>query len=365
MGHDYDYDDIESNLLISEKTSFTGSNYIDTGISVMDIDRDFVFAIDYEFSEGNSTNATLMQCYKSDGSDGFKLLYNSNPQIKWGTSSNQCAKGTNREMLVLRHVKGETGLHVYTSNLSGNAIEYIELERTKSTITNSTLVFGCVKADDGAYENYAKGTVYWAKLWFTDLGENACSQLAAYTHEEINVQMCGFKRKYLSDDSGKRSSMSFLASHVLRTKKYMNTAYNNEGGWASATLNTWLNTRFYNGLPIQIKQLIKQVKVQSSIGSQSTELSTSNCYIYVPALIELSSSTTDEPYVNEDATIEYMVSDSDRIRKDHTGTAIEYWTRSPNKGYTSYFYYVKSDGTTSGFGQPSANEYGVVIEFSI
>ena len=175
--------------------------------------------------------------------------------------------------------------------------------------------------------------------------------------------MSGFKKKYLSDGSSKRSSMSFLASHVLRTKKVMNNDYSNENGWAGSDLNTWLNARFYNGLPIQIKQLVKQVKVYSSIGSQSSETSSSDCYIYIPALIEVYP-TSDEPYINEDTSIDYMVNNSDRIRKDYTGTAVEYWTRSPNKGYSSYYWYVKADGGTNGFGQPNA-EYGVVVEFSI
>ena len=364
MGGDYDYDDIESHTLISEKTSFTGKNYVDTGISVMDIDRDFVLAVDYEFGEGNSTNATLMQCFQTDGSNGFKLLYNSYPRVQWGTSSNQCASGANREMLVLRHTAGENGLRVYTSNLSGSAIGYFELERTKSTTTNSTLVFGCVKADDGEYEKYAIGTVHWAKLWFADLGESACRDLASYIHESITVQMCGFKRKYLSDGSSKRSSMSFLASHTLRTKKPINNAYSNDGGWAKCSLNTWLNTRFYNGLPLSIKQLIKQVKVSSSAGNQSDEITTSDCYIYIPALVEIYSSTNEEPYINEDTSIDYIINNADRVRKDYTGTAVEYWTRSPNYSYESYFYYVNTSGGTSGFGQPPS-DYGVVIEFSI
>ena len=59
-----------------------------------------------------------------------------------------------------------------------------------------------------------------------------------------------------------------------------------------------------------------------------------------------------------------MVNNADRIRKDHTGNAVEYCTRSPNKNYDSYFYYVNTNGNITGFGQPPI-EYGVVIEFSI
>lgn len=368
MGHDYTYDDVESYELITEKTMFTGKNYIDTKISVLDIDRSFVLAVDYEFGTNNNSGATLMQCFQTDGSDGFKLLYNGYPRIQWGTSADQCAIGTNREMLVLRHVAGETGLHVYISNLSSTSSGYFELERAKTTIMDSTLVFGCVKADDGVYESFATGAIHWAKLWFADLGESACQELAAYIHEDINVQMCGFKRKYLSNVSGQRSSMSFLTSHALYTKKPLSDAYSNTGGWGVTTLNTWLNSRFYSGLPIQIKQLIKQVKVISSIGNQSTETSSSDCYIYIPAIIELSDSITSEPYYSEETasnkTIDYMVNNSDRIRTDSSGNATAYWTRSPSATSSQYFYYIKTDGTTSAFGQ-APTENGIVIEFSI
>ena len=178
------------------------------------------------------------------------------------------------------------------------------------------------------------------------------------------MQMCGFKRKYLADNSGKRSSMTFLASKVLRTKKPLDSAYSNKGGWANVSLNTWLNTRFYNGLPTQIRQLIKLVKVNSSIGSQSTEISTSNCYVYIPALIEVSSNNNNEPYINEDTAIDYMVNNTDRIRKDYTNTAVSYITRSPNVESDIYYWYVQDNGSTSGYGM-ATQDYGILVEFNI
>lgn len=368
MGYDYDYDDVTSHEFITEKTVFNGSNYVDTNIAVMDIDRSFVVAVDYEFGSKNSSGATLMQCFQTDGSNGFKLSYNNNPTVTWGSTGKQCASGINREMLVLRHTAGDTKVYVYTSNLSGTAIGTFELERNRTMTMNSTLVFGCVKADDGAYESYATGTIYWAKLWFADLGDSACRKLASYIHEDINLNMCGFKRKYLSNIASQRSSMSFLASHTLYVKKSLSNAYSNSGGWASSSLNTWLNTRFYEGIPVQIKQLIQQVKVISSIGGQSTETSTSNCYVYIPSIIELTNSITSEPYYSEETasnkTISYMVNNSDRIRTDANGTAVAYCTRSPNADNAMYYHYVKADGGTSGFGQPTT-EYGIVIEISI
>lgn len=369
MGNDYDFDDVESTTFIEDIVEFTGSNYIDTGVPIIDIDRSFVFAIDYEFGSNNSSGATLMQCFKSISSDGFKLLYNGYPRIQWGTSSQQCATGSNREMLVLRHIAGETKVYVYMSNLSDSAIGYFELERNRTMTADSTLVFGCVKADDGTYESYATGSVYWAKIWYADLGDDICRKISAYTREQISTQMCGFKRKYLSDNSGNRSAMSFLATHVLRTTKPMGTSSSsNAGGWGVSPAKEWLNNRFYNGLPLWMKQLIKQVKVNYSVGSSSTEVDTCDCYVYLPAIIELSADVTSEPYYSEETasskTIEYMVDSDDRIRANHLGNAVAYSTRSTNASGDRYFYYVATNGAPNGFGT-ATTEYGLVIELSM
>ena len=47
---------------------------------------------------------------------GFKLWYNNGVKLGWGSSSTAPSTVGNREMLVLRHIKGENGLHVYVSN---------------------------------------------------------------------------------------------------------------------------------------------------------------------------------------------------------------------------------------------------------
>lgn len=69
------YNDIEEEELISSTTVFDGTNHIDTGISIMDKDKDFTFAIDFEFDNENATGATLAQCFQGDGSNGFRLWY--------------------------------------------------------------------------------------------------------------------------------------------------------------------------------------------------------------------------------------------------------------------------------------------------
>lgn len=364
MSHDYNFSDIEQKELISEKTVFNGENYIDTEEAVLSEDRDFVLAIDYKFDRNSSNSSVLMQCYKANGFNGFKLWNSSGAKTSWGTSATITNTMGSREMLVLRHVKGETGLHVYASNLTGNTSSYVELTRTRSTVTDATLVFGCAKADDGAFENYAVGEIYWCKLWYTDLGDSACKNLVSWTHSSIGVDMCGFKQFYLSDNPSKRSSMTFLASTLLQQKKSLSSSSGNSGGYANTQLPAYLNGRLYDAFPVEWKQIIKKVKVMSSIGDQSTEISSSDNYIYIPSVYELDPSYGTDPYIYEGSTIQYMTTEADRICKYEDGSTGSYWTRSPNYQYQGYWFRVEETGTISGY-YYAYSEEGIRIMFSI
>ena len=372
VGNDVDYDDIESELLISEKTYFNGTNHIDTGIQLFDKDKDFVLAIDYEFLDNNKSNAVLAQCFQANGTNGFKLWYSSSNdftgvRFTWGTSSDNVVSINKREIVVIRHKKGENNLTIYKSNLDGDTVLTANLERTKSTTGTGTLVFGSARADDGIYENHAIGNINWAKVWYKDLGDDICQSLAMWTHESIALEACGFRKYYLSDNTSKRCSFSLLASHLLgRTRKWNNTN-SNTGGWANSALNYSLNTRLYHAMPTQIKELIKQVIVYSSVGNSSTELSSSDCYITIPAAIEVDSTMSYEPYNSEGIAISYLTTNNSRKRAFDNGSYNAYWLRSPNYSeqnqYMNYVYRVDENGQVQGITN-ATNNLGVLIEIS-
>lgn len=374
VGNDVEYDDIESELLVSEKTYFNGSNYVDTGIQLFDEDKDFVLAIDYEFLSGNKSNAVLAQCFQSNGTNGFKLWYGSasdftGAKLTWGTTSDNIIGINNREIIVIRHKKGDNNLMIYKSNMNGNSVLSNELTRNKSTVGSGTLVFGSARADDGIYENNAIGNINWAKVWFADLGDDVCRDLAMWTHESITLEACGFRKYYLSDNTSKRCSFSLLASHLLGRTKTWNTTNTNDGGWAESSLNTSLNTRLYNAMPTQIKSLLKQVIVYSNDGIDNSiaphyqEVTSSNCYITIPALIEVDSSQTSEPYNSEGTSISYMSNNTARKRAFDSGDYSAYWLRSPNVGYVNYVWRVDENGAVQGITN-TTTALGVLIEIS-
>lgn len=354
MGYDYDYDDVVSKTFISEKTVFNGTNYVDTGEILFNEDKDFVLAIDYEFESGNSINDVLVQCFQANGTNGFKLWYNNGIKMTWGTTAQSFASG--RNMLVIRHVKGQNNLMVYNSDLDKNAVLYCDLSKTKETVGTAPLVFGCSRADDGAYENYATGNIYWSKIWYADLGDQACRNLAKWIREDCKFEMF-LNKYYLSDNTGKRNTMSFIAAHLLQRTRQLHTSQSNSGGWAKFSLNSFLNSRFYEAIPVQWRQLLKQVKIASSIGGTSTDISESDCYVAIPSLYQIDASKTSDPYLSEDTgSISFMSTTSNRIRTFEGGEASTYWLRSPNIQYSTYVWRVNENGGTTGIAYPTTSD---------
>ena len=364
LGNDFTYDDITEKVLIREPKVFDGKTYLDTDITLFDVDRDFVLAIDYKMADANANNSVLMQCFEQNGMNGIRLWNSTGVKMTWGIDSVNGASAGSRDMIIIRHVKGDNGLYVYSSNIYGSSISYTKIARSRITKTNATLVFGCAKADDGAYERYAKGTVYWSKLWYADLGDAACRELAAWTHDDLVVEVASFKNFYLSDNSNKRCSITFLQKDTLGQDMPLSTASSNTGGWANTSLREYLDSRLVNALPIGWKQLVKQVKVPSSAGGKSKEIVTSDCYFFIPSAIEVSSSMIDEPYIYEGQTISYMTGNESRIKHDADGEPTKYWLRSPFVNYDGYFYAIEETGELYGFHYPSES-LGVTVEFSI
>ena len=361
IGHDFNYDDIESVEVISSKKVFDGTNYYDTGIQLFEEDRDFVLAIDYKFTDA-ITNSVLTQCYQGSGTVGFKLQYNSGVQLKWGANATNVAAMNEREMVVIRHKKGDTNLYIYSSNMIGDAVATYSLASKEFDIT-STLVFGCEKQTSTIFANYAKGEVNWAKLWYADLGEETCKQLASWTHERIGFEACGFNRYYLSDNPDDMCSFSLLATNLLdRTKKW-NASSTNVGGWAKSDLNKYLNSRLYDAMPVQIKSLLKKVKIVSSIGNKSNDTSSSDCYIAIPSVSEVNASITTEPYASEGRSISYLTTPETRVRSFVDGNNSKYWLRSPNVEFTNYVWRVDPDGDTESITGTTDN-LGVLILIS-
>ena len=373
MGYDVDYTDIESQVIIGEKTTFDGTNKLPTGIKLFEEDKDFVIAIDYKISSDTAADGVLFQCYQGSTYNGFKFANsNGNPTFYWGGSTNSPTSFDCREMMVIRHIKGEKTIHIYNSNLGDMEISIDELDNANHVAFTNELVFGCAMPNATTYRNYGKGDIYWCKIWYTDLGESTCKKLANWTHEKLSFELCSKSEYFLADDTDDRlCNFALLGTHLLDRNMLYNNSNSNAGGWAASKLNAFLNTRMYNALPSQIKAIAKKVKVNSTSGGKSTEMSKppAECYIFIPCAKEMNYQDGTYFPISEGTIISYIANDpiSGRSenemrmrRRDGATKAESYFLRSPTVAYEQYVGRVEYDGAVQPITQPNISN-GVVI----
>ena len=318
LGHDFDFENVESEV-IAENLYLDGSTAKNTGIKLFDAnERSFTLAIDFRFTDKTNANNTLLSCFEEDGAEGFRLCYNSSPTIQWGDKSQAVGYQGYRDIVVLRHIKGENKLYVYASNNTldfSDAITRVELTRNRTTQSDNTLTLGAVRfVEDGGYDYYGSGYIYWAKIWYDDLGETNAQALASWSHEVMRVEYCGAERYRLVGGGSQSCNASFIANTLLvdRLRK-MNSTNTNVGGWDACAMRTFLNNRMPPAMPTAWRSMLKQVKIQASEGNKSSTILISNDYFYLPCLREMGGST-DVPYNSEGSAISWFTSDIRRAK---------------------------------------------------
>ena len=370
MGKDYDFENVDAEELIplDSPRTFDGTNFWNTEIKLFADDKPFTLVIDYQFAS-HTGSPILAGCYEKNG---FTLQSNgTNPVVKWGASSTlKVADANRREIVVIRRKFNDTNLYVYASAKMSDTIIESVINNTLATQNDAPLSFGANVQSDGFVDSYAKGTVYWAKLWRSDLGETVCRNLASWTRETITMKASGNAehtfRLFRRTDNDRYVNCCFLMKNLLDQTHTMNSSATNAGGWKESGMRRWLNARVYNGLPDQWKLLVQMVNVASSIGSQSYEISTATDYIWIPANKEVGFTTTTTPYSNEaEGTINYFTSNASRIKKldNGKGNANIWWLRSPSIYYSSYFNLVNATGENNN--NYANTSYGVCFGFCI
>lgn len=318
MGNDLKFSNVRSELLC-ENTYFDGTNAVDKKILLFDEDSpSFTLAIDFEFNK-NDERATLLSCYEENGSEEFRLYLNgNNPVIEWGDKKQQVGYGYIPGLCVIRHIKGSNSLFLYAFHTAeimtrtDTDVKVFEIVRSRSTNTKSTLCLGGIKYSDG-FDYCAKGWINWCKIWYEDLGGENAKTLAAWTHEIWRMEYCGSSRYRLAGDTSKKSNASFICNNVLRQKIQYNNVYDASGGWHSMAAYVVENERVYKAMPVQWRTIIKKVKVNAKERNGTSNVVTSETYLYPPARVEMDG-TTDTLFTGEGYHIPWFVSNATRVK---------------------------------------------------
>ena len=348
MGHDYNFSNVTSTTLVDVNTPlkltgraadikvFDGSSADRPAIKLFDANAEsFTLAVDFRFTDTTSVSGdenTLISCfapaYGNNAHRGFRLQMSSHPQILWGNQTTYVGNGKKRDIVVLRHIKGSDTLYVYSSNgnNSGFASSVVATALTRSTEfeTDAYLCLGGVSNPvDNGLSNYGTGYIYWAKVWNADLGVDVATEMAAWPREIIRLEYAkvpdslNLRSRYaLAGGSSSRTIASFIANNPLADRtRQMNSSNTNAGGWAETNqMRPFLNGKFYSGLPTIWQSLIAQCSIPSTAGSQSSTITYSDNYVYIPSYQEMVHTTQSAPYGSEGAPVLWFNSDIHRAK---------------------------------------------------
>ena len=351
MGHDFDFENVPSiefgtdvpltgiptDPYISGGYVFDGETAYTTDVVLFGEDSpSFTMAIDFQFSDV-TPNQTILTNQEDGQSLGFRIyVHNGYPAVSFGGSSDTCylSQYTFRTMAVLQYTKGSSYISVYcadafrygvTTNyqLLATEVHRSGLFHGTSPVSNAPLTFGASKNFNG-YRNYAKGVVHWCKIWFDDLGENVCRELALWPRQKLRMEYWG-KQKYLYAGTNAPCKASFVCNTLLGDRYFNGTstylrgfimkmenisttpgtyswANTNVGGWEESWLRGLLNNRFFNSFPYEWQSIIRAVEIKASVGGQDSGIYPSSDKVYIPSLREMGSGTTVTAYYQEVGT---------------------------------------------------------------
>lgn len=145
-----------------------------------------------------------------------------------------------------------------------------------------------------------------------------------------------------------RTECSFVVGmkNGLAEKGYMKSTSDNSGGWESCARRTWCNSVFRNAIPSTLRDIFKQQLNITATGTGSTA-TTSTDYFALPAEMEVFGSVT---FANSTAEasltqFEYYKTSANRIKKTgDSGSAYDWWERSPHSSNSRYFCSGESGG---------------------
>ena len=415
LGYMPEYSNIASDVLIANPVTFDGSStFVDTDIELFNEDKSFTLAIDYEsaYRDQNIAEYGTVASTFFNNRNGFKIVTNNNtiPQIWYKSNSVKTNVGyyppgpasdkdtniyTHREICVIRKVKGDNNLYVYTNNRWTTApVAEVVLQSTSfASLSNIKLCFGANRDSAGEHSDFFTGKIYYAKLWNGDIGSDECKKVCSWVYDKLNFEFVGSKRFYYPD-SDQRCQATFVATKLLDELVYYNNGTDkdkSQRGYSDSDIREWLNTKVLLGPSITWQQVIKPVSVISLEGSYSeggqnkvnSETHTTSDTFYIPSASEVSSThATDDVYKLElSPAIEsfktFSTAESRQRMLFNLAENRPYWLRTPYKSIPDYNLAVTTggnvnyndDGNTSKVFYRSVNynkqQAGVLLSFSI
>lgn len=179
-----------------------------------------------------------------------------------------------------------------------------------------------------------------------------------------SIQMVLMHPSYPLADGG-TAAYAIGMKDCLNSKRQMNSAYINVGGWNRCAMRSQLNSMIYNQIPESFRQNLKLMNVWTANGgNQSGTVGIySQDYLALPAEREVFGENTWADSTIESRLTQFQWYASGNKIKKVNGSDDWWWQRSPDLNYAGDFCAVYLDGSasSSGAGAPQGVSFFCAI----
>lgn len=178
------------------------------------------------------------------------------------------------------------------------------------------------------------------------------------TGETLTLQIYDFNHDSLFS-GGSIINVTFGLKNLLKDTRSANTSNANTG---LSSITDWLNNSFYNTLPTDLKAVIKISGKRYSAGNQSTTINTQGSRVFLMSEVECFG-TASYSVIGEGTQYPIFTNNASRIKRfsNGSGSATNWWTRSPHASNATNYCYVNLNGAASA--TTATSTYGVCFGF--
>lgn len=159
--------------------------------------------------------------------------------------------------------------------------------------------------------------------------------------------------------AGDTAPLTFQMHDCYDETKQMNSSNTNIGGWRNSAMRTTHLPAILNMMPAEVKAAIRDVRKKTSAGNQSSSIQTTNDKLFLLSEIEIFGSTT-YSFAGEGTQYAYYKAGNSKV-KNLSGSANNWWERSPRSSYSTYFCAVYSYGAA--YADTANYSFGVAFGF--
>ena len=178
---------------------------------------------------------------------------------------------------------------------------------------------------------------------------------------EVEIMIIGKNHDEYADGGG-TAPLTFMTKQVVCTH-IMNPSNTNSGSWDGSAMYTYLNEELL--ATMDMKSSVKAVKKYTNLGGADAKNNTiveeSADKLFLLSLKESVGDIGDSVHDDEGTQYTYFANGGSRTLTDTSGTAVNWWFRTPNDIFGDGFYYGLPIGDYS-CGLASSN-YGVAFGF--